>query len=146
MIRGTGLCRRPFTNMVNVTSASESTAASVLLLDDEVLVRMEIAEYLRKCGYLVIEAASIEEAKAFIHARKAVDIVLVGMHSITDGFDFSSWVRRQEPKLQIMMAGSLPATAQAAAKLCDEGPTLSRPYQPEHVVDRIKQMLASRER
>jgi CheY-like chemotaxis protein len=35
---------------------------TTLFVEDEVLVRMPIAQYLRDCGYRVIEAANADEA------------------------------------------------------------------------------------
>jgi len=35
---------------------------TILLVEDEILTRTVIAEYLRECGYKVIEAASADEA------------------------------------------------------------------------------------
>ena len=44
--------------MVNETKAQET----ILLVEDEVLVRMPIAQYLRDCGYKVVEAVNADEA------------------------------------------------------------------------------------
>jgi len=35
---------------------------TILLVEDEILVRTVIADYLRTCGYKVIEAAGADEA------------------------------------------------------------------------------------
>ena len=39
---------------------------TVLVIDDEVIARMVISEYLRHCGYRVIEAANSDEALAVL--------------------------------------------------------------------------------
>jgi CheY-like chemotaxis protein len=39
---------------------------TVLVLDDDVLVRMPICQYLRDCGYRVLEAASADEATVIL--------------------------------------------------------------------------------
>jgi CheY-like chemotaxis protein len=39
---------------------------TVLVLDDDVLVRMPVVQFLRDCGYRVVEAASTDEAVAII--------------------------------------------------------------------------------
>jgi hypothetical protein len=38
------------------------TPETVLVVEDEILIRMPISQYLRDCGYKVIEAASADEA------------------------------------------------------------------------------------
>ena len=43
----------------------------VLVVEDDVLIRMPIAQYLRDCGYRVIEAACADEAMAvLLHEEK----------------------------------------------------------------------------
>jgi CheY-like chemotaxis protein len=39
---------------------------TVLVLDGDVLVRMPVVQFLRDCGYSVVEAATIDEAIALL--------------------------------------------------------------------------------
>jgi CheY-like chemotaxis protein len=41
---------------------SSEQRQTILVVDDEVIIRTAISEYLRDCGYKVIEAASVDEA------------------------------------------------------------------------------------
>ena len=43
---------------------------TILVVEDDVLVRMPIAQYLRDCGYRVIEAVSADEAMAVFDIAK----------------------------------------------------------------------------
>src|SRR5262245_65212110 len=53
-----------------------ATRETVLVVEDDVLVRMPIAQYLRDCGYKVIEAVSADEAMTvLLHRETVVDIV-----------------------------------------------------------------------
>lgn len=48
---------------VSATAKQQATSsATVLFVDGDVIARLVIAEYLRHCGYKVIEAANTEEA------------------------------------------------------------------------------------
>jgi CheY-like chemotaxis protein len=119
----------------------------VLVVDDEVLVRTAIAEYLRDCGYRVLESASAAEAITVLQDSEVrVDIVLsaVEMPGPMDGFGLSRWVREHRPDVDLVLAGTPARAAASAAELCDNGPMLSRPYEPQLVLDRIKRMLAAR--
>ena len=50
---------------------------TILVLDDDVLVRMPIVQFLRDCGYHVVEAASTDEAIAIVqNTDMPVDVVL----------------------------------------------------------------------
>jgi CheY-like chemotaxis protein len=54
-----------------------SDLQTVLLVDAKVLSRLALADYLRECGYRVIEAASPEEAMMVLKAPELkVDILL----------------------------------------------------------------------
>src|SRR3977135_3895526 len=66
---------------------------TVLLVEDEVLVRMPIAQYLRDCGYKVIEAGNADEAMAvLLHKETVVDIVFSDIEKARR----SRWVRAGE--------------------------------------------------
>ena len=43
---------------------------TILVLDDEVLVRMPICQYLRDCGYRVLEAADADEAATILQKQE----------------------------------------------------------------------------
>lgn len=118
----------------------------VLVVEDEVLIRMVVSDYLRDCGYKVIEATSADEAMIILqHVDIEVDVVFsdVEMPGSMDGFQLSKWLRANRPGIDVILTGSVPRAADAAAELCDQGP-LPKPYQPQTVVERIKQLMALR--
>jgi CheY-like chemotaxis protein len=120
---------------------------TVLVVDDEVIARMVISEYLRHCGYRVIEAANSDEALAVLqHAEISVDLVLCGMSQAgtASGFALAQWVRQRKSATDIILAGSHARAASVAGELCESGPNLVKPYEPQVVLDRIKQLLALR--
>jgi PleD family two-component response regulator len=54
-----------------------ATIKTILVLDDDVLVRMPVVQFLRDCGHRVVEAASTDEAMAiFQKTNFPVDVVL----------------------------------------------------------------------
>ena len=121
--------------------------ASILIVDDDVITRHAIADYLRNCGYVVVEAANTDEAlTALAEVALAVDVILCDVAAIgaRSGFELAQWVRENRPELEVRLAGSLDGIAQTAADLCQHGPHLARPYEPEAVVDYIKQLRAAR--
>lgn len=120
---------------------------TILLVDAEILVRHALADYLRECGYVVIEAASGAEAVAVLEERSVpVDTALCDAQLADgmNGFELRRWVREHRPDIDIVLAGNLDSAARAAADLCDEGPQLARPYDPQAVVDHIRRLLAAR--
>jgi CheY-like chemotaxis protein len=133
---------------MTLTSTGNVPGETILVVDDDVIVRMIISEYLRHCGYRVIEAASADEAlTVFNHSEIKVDVLLtdVGTPGSMDGFGLAKWVRANRPEVDVALAGTVERAAAAARELCDEGP-LSKPYEPQTVVDRIKRLRAARKK
>jgi DNA-binding response OmpR family regulator len=121
---------------------------TVLVVDGEVLIRTEIAAYLRRCGYRVIEAASGDEALPVLLDDDTIKIVLadVQLAGSLDGFALAQWVRRHTPNVGVMLAGTVQRATVAAGELCEDGPLLSKPYDPQIVADRIRRLVAARQR
>ena len=57
-------------------SAKRARADTVLVLDDDVLVRMPICQYLRDCGYRVLEAANANEAATILQERAVCRLMM----------------------------------------------------------------------
>jgi DNA-binding NtrC family response regulator len=120
---------------------------TILLVEDEILIRTAIAGYLRECGYKVIEAASADEAiLVLMRPDIGVDILFsdVEMSGSMDGFGLSHWMRANRPGLDVILAGTLTKTADMAARLCEDGPMLKKPYEPHVAVQNIRRLLAAR--
>jgi CheY-like chemotaxis protein len=129
--------------------APPAALPTVLLVEEDVLVRMPIAAYLRDCGYRVVEAASGTEALMVLRQTDVtVDALFTDaqLSGAPDGFGLVRWVRQNRPDARIVMAGNPRRAAKEAAKLCEEGPMLAKPYEPEIVERRIRQLLAKRTR
>ena len=122
---------------------------TVLVVEGDVLARIVICEYLRHCGYRVIEAVNCDEALILLqHPTASIDIVLTDIKATgaIDGFALTQWIRQNKPDIDVVIAGSTAKAADAAANLCESGPMLARPYEPQLVVDRIKRLRALRSR
>jgi CheY-like chemotaxis protein len=133
----------------NLTPKSDTPLSSVLVVEDEVLVRLVIADYLRECGYRVYEAVNASEAVAMLQAPEVtVDIVFsdVQMPGDMDGFGLARWVRNNKPGVQVILTSGVERSADVAATLCEAGPLLEKPYSSQNVVDRIKQLVAKAHR
>jgi CheY-like chemotaxis protein len=132
-----------------MTRSEDDAVGAVLVVDADILSRHAIADYLRHCGYKVVEAVNTDEAlTALGEPSLAVDVILCEVEAFgtRSGFELANWVRRNRPELEVRIAGSLAGAAETAADLCESGPHLARPYEPEAVVDYIKQLRAARAR
>ena len=121
----------------------------VLVVEDEVLIRLVIADYLRDCGYKVHEAVSGEEAIAILQAPEvSIDVVFsdVEMPGSMDGFALARWVRANKPGMEVILTSGIERSADIAATLCEAGPLMKKPYSSQDVVDRLRQLAAKARR
>ena len=114
---------------------------TVLVVEDEVLLRLSIAAYLRDCGYRVIEAADADEAVVVLKQPELdIDVLFtdVEMPGAMDGFGLAQWTRANRPGLDVILTGSAPRAVNAAAKSLRRRPdaeavraaTGARPHSP----------------
>lgn len=118
---------------------------TVLVVEDEVLVRWVITEHLRDCGYRVIEAGSGDEAIDILRRTSmTVDVVFtdVQMPGSIDGIALAQWVQRQRPTIKIVLTSGFEKAADAAQALCEEAPLVPKPYSPTELEQRIRGLLA----
>lgn len=122
--------------------------ATILLVESEILARGPLAEYLRGCGYKVVEATGSDEARIVLSQGIVVDIALIGAHktTTTDAFALAGWIRKEHPRVKVILAGTVAKAAAAAGDLCEDGPTLNKPYDHQLVLDQIRRLIASRDR
>ena len=119
---------------------------TILVVEDDVLVRMPIAQYLRDCGYKVIEASNADEAiQVLLHQETPVDVVFsdIDMPGAVDGFELAKWIREHRPGLDVLLAGTVPRAVESAENLCERGP-VPKPYEAQVVHNHIRRLLAAR--
>ena len=121
---------------VNYFDATGKRPMTVLVVDDETLLRWSIAEILRRSGHTVIEAASAETAReAMSHAPEPINVVLLD-YRLPDSNDLLLLedVRRRLPLSAVVMmtAYGTPEMVQGAL---DRGAycVLSKPFDMHRV-------------
>ena len=134
-------------NALNEESSELAAAPppTVLVVADEVLVRMAVSDYLRECGYNVVEASDAREAIEVMTSETLVDIAFsdIAMPGDLDGFGLAQWIRRERPDIKVVLTSGIARSAKAAGELCEEGPTLAKPYEHADLERRIRTLLAS---
>lgn len=129
---------------------SEPDAAeqpTVLVVEDEVLVRLSIAEHLRECGFTVAEAGNGEEAKALILAGLEVDLVFsdINMPGDVDGIALASWLKDEGIDAPVVLTSGEQTMLEAAQAACANVHIfISKPYPEVKLVEHFRALLASR--
>jgi DNA-binding response OmpR family regulator len=128
--------------------ASEDSIQTILVVEDEVLIRLPLAEYLRDCGYRVFEGSNVAEAKAVLDADTPIDLVFsdVNMPGNENGFALTVWIRQRHPNTKVLLTSGIANAAEKAEGLCEVGPLLAKPYSHDLVLQRIPSLLRQAER
>jgi DNA-binding response OmpR family regulator len=126
--------------------SGDRDTSTLIVVEPDVLARMVIAEYLRECGYKVVECVTADDVLTVLGAGREIGIVLaeVQLAGTMDGFELSQWIRTNHPAIDVILTSGIDKAADKAADICDEGP-LEKPYHPQEVVRRIN-LLRERRR
>ena len=121
------------------------TQPCLLIVEADILIRHPLAEYLRECGYRVLEATDAGEARRIVEAGDAIDVVLADADATNAGsFALATWLRREHPAIKVVLAGNVAVAAEKAGDLCEEEPNVSKPYDHQMVLNYIRRLLATR--
>jgi CheY-like chemotaxis protein len=119
---------------------------TILVVEDEVLPRLAISEYLRGCGFHVVEAADGAEAQQLLLTGLEVDLVFsdISMPGEVDGVALAAWIGANNiPTEIILTSGLASALASARAACAHVKGFVSKPYDYQLVADRIRTMLTA---
>lgn len=133
--------------MGNISFMVKNSAASVLVVDDEALIRWSLSEALGDRGYAVVEAGSAKDALASIaKAETPFDIVILDFR-LPDSADLRLLARIKElmPVAEVIMvtAHNSPELSQGAAAL-GAFRVISKPFDMENLAELVKQAHGTR--
>ncbi len=115
------------------------TRSAILVAEDEVLIRLEIAEQLRGAGYTVIEAANAHEALELLHHSAEVKLLVsdIQMPGSIDGVALARVVRAEFPAIKIILAsGHFPAAGGA-----EHDGFFRKPFDVAELVKHIRKLI-----
>lgn len=125
--------------------AGRPTAAApsrtILLVDDEPLIRMVAAEQLEELGYVVIEAGDAREATKVLEADRRIDLLLtdVGLPNGMNGRQLADRARETRPNLPVLFV-----TGYAENAVLNQGhllpgmQVLTKPFDMNTLARRVK--------
>lgn len=105
------------------------TPNQVLLVEDEPIIRMLLAEELRAVGLKVVEASNADEAWAFLQAGGKPDLILsdITMPGSMDGVELMSRVIKNYPYIKRIITSANPGPR----NILELGRFLPKPYRLE---------------
>ena len=122
-------------------------APLVLVVEDEVLIRMAAADHLRSCGFKVAEAGNAAEARELILSGLKVDLVFsdITMPGPMDGVAFCQWLHEHAPDIPVILTSGVTSSLNAAKQACQNVRRLEpKPYDYDGIVTQIRTALTAR--
>lgn len=119
-------------------------ASTILTVEDEVILRVVVADYLRDCGYRVLEAGSAEEAQDILRSGEKVDVLFsdINLGPGNNGLHLARWTRDHHPDVRIILTSGVAGLSQDAQGLCDVSP-MQKPYAYPALRAHVERLLAT---
>ena len=116
---------------------------TVLIVEDDPLIRWSGAETLADAGFDVLEAASADEALEVLEARDDIHVLFtdIDMPGRLDGLELARIAHQRWPWMRIIVASG--RREPQHRRMPQNGVFISKPYAPEEIVRDIDAMLAA---
>jgi two-component system, response regulator PdtaR len=118
----------------------------VLLVEDELLVRMTAADELEDAGFQVLEAANADVALKVLEARSDEVVVLftdVHMPGSMDGMALAEQVHARWPHVRILISSGYARPHQD--EFPDDGRFMAKPYHAATLVRHVHELVGTEE-
>jgi CheY-like chemotaxis protein len=114
---------------------------TILVVEDEIILRFVACEFLRQAGFIVVEAANADEALPYVRTHPEVDLIFsdVRMPGTMDGLNLVRQLSLEFPHLRFVLA-----SGDAAPAKNSQVPFFRKPYDLDEVVVSITQLLSFR--
>ena len=119
----------------------------MLVVDDEPAVRRLLARILRSHGYDVFETEDAHSALAFMgSASRQMDLVVTDIvMPAMSGVKLAEQIRSQWPAVKVLFVSGFPAS-EALPAMEASIPLLGKPFTPEEIEAKVRELLDSRSR
>ncbi|MCU1785846.1 response regulator [Pseudomonas sp. 13B_2.1_Bac1] len=117
-----------------------ATAPTILVVEDDAIVRMLIVDVLEELEFQVLEAADAEEAlKVVEDSSKVIDLMMtdVGLPDM-DGKQLATKVRELRPDLPILFASGYAESIDVPEGM----QVIGKPFSIDQLRDKVKTILA----
>jgi DNA-binding NtrC family response regulator len=118
---------------------ADASKGTILVVEDEPLIRTALADALRHAGYSIVELSEAKEALGHLAEGGSADLVITDlkMPGAIDGVDLVEWLQTALPAVPVIVTtGHHNLRSQVNA--C---PVFEKPYRFEHLIERIGEML-----
>ena len=122
---------------------SVSKRPVVLIVEDDLLLRIDATSMIEAVGFDVVEAASADDAIRILEARRDITVVFtdIQMPGSMDGLKLARAVRGRWPPIKIVATSGLVDVGEK--DLREGGRFLAKPYQSKELTDVLRELMAA---
>ncbi len=119
------------------------TGGAVLVVEDDPIVRLDMALALSDAGFAVIEAGTADEGMDILAHRQHIGLVFTDVETPGehDGLDLAHMVEETRPGLPVLVT-----SGNQRPDLPDPKRFFPKPYDPRQVIARARALTAKRKR
>jgi DNA-binding response OmpR family regulator len=114
---------------------------TVLVVDDEPVVRDVVARYLKRDGYATLEAATGEEAMQILQATEPSLVVLDVMMPGLDGLELCRWIRSNSATPVIILTALGEEVDRITGLEMGAEDYVTKPFSPRELAIRVSKIL-----
>lgn len=117
------------------------TQSTILVVEDETLIRMHGADMLEDAGYEVLEAADADEALEILSKHKAVHLLFsdVDMPGTMDGLDLARQVHDRWPQIRLLLTSGHHRLENS--QIPDDGQFVRKPWTKDILIEHVRGLL-----
>lgn len=115
--------------------------SSILVVEDEPIVRDIVVRYLRQAGYATVEAAEGVSAKLHIEQDQPDLVILDVMLPGVDGLELCRWIRSRSGLPIIMLTALGDESDRIVGLELGADDYISKPFSPRELVARVRSVL-----
>jgi DNA-binding response OmpR family regulator len=115
--------------------------STVLVVDDEAIVRDVVVRYLRRDGHETREAATGDEARRILEAESPELVVLDVMLPGIDGLELCRWIRSRSDLPVIMLTARGEETDRIVGLELGADDYVTKPFSPRELAARVRTVL-----
>jgi two-component system, response regulator PdtaR len=114
---------------------------TILIVEDEALLRMHAAGMLEENGYGVVEAENADAALKLLETRDDVRLLFtdIQMPGSCDGMELTRQVHARWPSILLVITSGQIKPAQA--EIPDHGHFIGKPYRANELLDEVNDMM-----
>ncbi|HEY2542893.1 MAG TPA: response regulator transcription factor [Gaiellaceae bacterium] len=120
--------------------------ATVLVVDDEPIVRDVVVRYLRRDGHTTLEAADGADARRLIESDEPSLVVLDVMLPGTDGLTLCRWIRERSDIPVILLTARGEEADRIVGLELGADDYVTKPFSPRELAARVRTVLRRAER